>query len=217
MRIHSRFKDYYDSVVQHGADPTLHYNRHATDVDAMPFLGFLPSWQDRDFFHDRRERGVVVNFFVVGFCGKLYPGARTTCIGQGSFSYVYDAEELVQLYFSASYERIFKRNKGEVQRIRERMTVRPMASDAFRAIEAPVFKVYTEYGDQRTLKVITNPFLRELEFYRVVDPYTAFQEISQYLGNELARQPETGDVPDKYKIAQHGFDKWSFRKLPQAV
>ena len=38
--------------------------------------------------------------------------------------------------------------------------------------------------------------------------------ISGVLGN---KEKEIVQVEDKYKIAQHGFDKWSFRKEPEKM
>ena len=37
-----------------------------------------------------------------------------------------------------------------------------------------------------------------------------------FLGGVLGnKEKEIVEVADKYKIAQHGFDKWSFRKEPK--
>lgn len=82
--------------------------------------------------------------------------------------------------------------------------------DIFIELQAPLFQIYY---NERALALNGNIRLRDFQFYKIVDAFTAFQEISMYIGNHLARQPEPGDVPDKYRIAQHGFDPdWSFRK-----
>ena len=53
------------------------------------------------------------------------------------------------------------------------------------------------------------------EFYKVIDAFTAFQEISMFIGGVLGiGEKEIVEIEDKYKIGQHGFDKWSFRKEP---
>lgn len=57
--------------------------------------------------------------------------------------------------------------------------------------------------------------LREMEFAKAVDPYTAFQEISMWKGGVLpADGPQTVEITDdKVKIAKHGFHHpTSFRK-----
>jgi hypothetical protein len=59
--------------------------------------------------------------------------------------------------------------------------------------------------------------LKDIQFYRAVDPYTAFQEIEMYLGGIVPRPGAmTANIEDKYRVEQHGFDKWSFRKMPQS-
>lgn len=67
-----------------------------------------------------------------------------------------------------------------------------------------------------TYRIQRNPSLKELGFYQVKQPFEAFQELSMFLGGVMG----TGDRPmvqltDKEVHAKHGFDKWSFRKLPE--
>jgi hypothetical protein len=55
--------------------------------------------------------------------------------------------------------------------------------------------------------------LRPFEFQRIVDPYTAFQELSMYIGGILGNlNPKVPDVSNEDLIVAKGFDKWSFRK-----
>ncbi len=57
-----------------------------------------------------------------------------------------------------------------------------------------------------------NPNLGKIKFQQVIDPYTAFQEIEMYLGNNLAKQMDPDvKMSDEVKAEIHGFDKWSFR------
>lgn len=60
--------------------------------------------------------------------------------------------------------------------------------------------------------VTLDPELKSLGFATVVDPYTAFQEISMYLTNVIGiPENPTVDVDDASKIAKHGYDERSFR------
>ena len=66
-------------------------------------------------------------------------------------------------------------------------------------------------------RIIVDPCLADFNFQRVVDPYTAFQEISMFVGGVLA---DTRDPPspmtDKEKVVSHGLDPvYGFRKPPQ--
>jgi hypothetical protein len=59
--------------------------------------------------------------------------------------------------------------------------------------------------------------LRAMEFYKAADAFSLFQKISQWVGGVL---PSTANQmveikDDLIKVHKHGFDKWSFRKLPQ--
>lgn len=56
--------------------------------------------------------------------------------------------------------------------------------------------------------------LKDIGFQSALDPYTAFQELSMWVGGTLsANGPNTVTITDdKVKIAKHGFDKTSFRK-----
>ena len=215
MKLHGK-RDFYDSVVQFGADPTLHYNRESKDVDPDLLLQFIPDWRNTRLYSART--GLEARFFLIGFCGTVYPGAQVL---RSPFKYVYGQDELLALQGDLNNwfwpgRRLSKWRKEQIEGMRQHFRTREIPTEAFRLIQAPIFKIYTDgyIGDSDDRRAITNPLLRELEFYRIVPPYDAFQRISQYLSNELAHQPETGDVPDKYKIGQHGYDKWSFRKQP---
>ena len=71
----------------------------------------------------------------------------------------------------------------------------------------------TYRGDECLVK---NPTLMDYQFYKVFDPYSAYQEISMFLGNQLCNTKEA-EVPvgDDIVLAESkGYDKWSFRKEP---
>ena len=64
-------------------------------------------------------------------------------------------------------------------------------------------------------KIVYNACLKDLEFFRLFDTYTAFQEISMFLGGLAVPLKEIPHVPDKIMVGAKGFDQWSFRKPPQ--
>ena len=64
----------------------------------------------------------------------------------------------------------------------------------------------------RGFDVQLNCELKKVQFYKVMDAFTIYQEIYMYVdgclsspGNQLI------EIDDKYKIEGHGFDKYSFR------
>lgn len=63
--------------------------------------------------------------------------------------------------------------------------------------------------------ITVNPCIKDLKFYKVMDPYLCFQEVDSYICGKLAfPQNAMVEIEDKYRIEQHGFDKHSFRKAP---
>ena len=64
-------------------------------------------------------------------------------------------------------------------------------------------------------KMIFNASLKDYEFFRVVEPYTAFQEIQMFMSNLAVPLKPIPEIPDKIMVDIKGFDKWSFRKMPK--
>jgi len=58
--------------------------------------------------------------------------------------------------------------------------------------------------------------LKDIGFMRALDTYTAFQELSMFVGGVMARpgKPMVEITDDKVIAAKHGFDNWSFRRMP---
>ena len=83
--------------------------------------------------------------------------------------------------------------------------------DVFRYFDAPIIVVFTSNGATRA---VVNERLNKFSFARVVDPFTAFQELSMFIGNNLAHVNDPDDLvmTDVQRAASKGFDKWSFRK-----
>tara|TARA_R110000868_G_scaffold9620_6_gene47603 strand:- start:35549 stop:36283 length:735 start_codon:yes stop_codon:yes gene_type:complete len=55
--------------------------------------------------------------------------------------------------------------------------------------------------------------LGNMEFYRALPGFEAFQRIEQWISGVLPEnQNPTVEITDNMRAAKHGFDKWSFRK-----
>ena len=99
------------------------------------------------------------------------------------------------------------------------------ATKWFREFHTPIFAwgsygidIYARWHGTLDKKnsFIVNPILRDYQFARVIDPYTAFQEIQMYVSGVLGVNKDGTEFPstEKEKVAQHGMDKWSFRRPP---
>ena len=63
--------------------------------------------------------------------------------------------------------------------------------------------------------LIINPNLKDLNFCRIVDSFTAFQEIAMYVGGVIPKDgPDMVDISNDMMIAKKGFNDASFRKMP---
>lgn len=64
--------------------------------------------------------------------------------------------------------------------------------------------------------IIKNPILKEFDFQKIVNPYEAMQEIEMYIGRLAVNNvPKMPVGSDKVIAESKGFDKWSFRKMPE--
>jgi hypothetical protein len=241
MLIIAKKKDYYDGVVgTMGVDKTLVYNRETIEFenDDMPFpfkskRGFWGVKHRENPFHELAYHSIKKEFknvcdehahFVVGFCGKLYIGWKLY-----TGSPVYPYEVTTTITYDNEYIKTILEQKSWHGNLEDSINnvLNFDALQIFRDLKVPVFIYDGDYGrlyfDKKRYsynnhhpKFFINPLLKDYEFYKVFDSFQAFQEVSMFMGGVLGnREKDIVVVEDKYKIAQHGFDKWSFRKMPE--
>lgn len=242
MLILTKKKDYYDGVAgTTGIDKTIVYDRQIIEVEEKDIPTFFAKKRYRfgrndqtpvhnlDYYHIKKELRTVYpecSSFIVGFCGKLYLGWKLYSEGKvlpygGKeliTTFTYDADNMAKLLETETWDG--RKFVDDVNLI-----VNQNAIDLCREFNSPVFIYDGDYGrtslsrycyGNRHPKFIINPLLKEYQFYKVFDAVQAFQEIQMFISGVLGnREKEIVEVADKYKIAQHGFDKWSFRKEPE--
>jgi len=228
MRIISRFQDYYDRGMAHGADharaflrETFEYSEQSSTCPIPSHLAPLTELLKSDMSAGRAS----LSPFLIAFAGKLYPGVRCHVTGsaadappsQSSAEIVYDKESLFRFCVAHSIDLnkkgLFDR-RTQAQRFQAFFDLRgtttgagPLTTEGI-AIAVAVAR--------RPGHVLVNPALKPFEFFRVFDAWQAYQELDMYLGSLAA--PDTKppvQVSDPDRIKQHGFDKQSFRKRPQ--
>lgn len=228
MRILSRFHDYYDRAMAHGADhsrvfvrDTIEYSGASQDSPVpeylSKFLGLVKGGGD----HGK----VRFQAFLVAFAGKLYPGIHAYVLGSGDpingtgntvSEFFYDQESF--LAFAEQYNvnldrKYFMDQQTAAQRYASFFALKGSTAEAATFAEhgiAMAIATRRNHGE-----VLVNPQLKAVEFFRVLDAWQAYQELDMYLGALAA--PDTKppvQVADKDRIAQHGFDRQSFRKRP---
>ncbi len=240
MYIITKKKDYYDGVAgTTGIDKTIIYDRQIVEIeenDHPKVFRKYSAWSNKNpspFYKlgnidVKKELRVVYEhaaIFIIGFCGKLYVGCKLYSVGKNKLPYggkelittiTYDLDCLKNIIETYAWSGNFEDNLNYI------LTYNPI--EFFREFNAPVFVYDNDYGRtyvpigswRNNRKFIINPLLKEYEFYKVFNAVQAFQEISMFLSGVLGtEEKEIVEVADKYKIAGRGFDKWSFRKMPE--
>jgi len=236
MRIISKFHDYYDSVTSFGQDPSLVYNRETSKVKYIDRDKRFPKMYLEFCFRNRTSREWWdYRSAYIGFCGKIYPAIFNL---NNEYFFTYDS------FFKHLSENFPKRiedfltgkrngyfwNKNLVKN-NEKSTKEFFDNvvsnvEIFQKLKTPVFSfgyvIPKENGyyknDVTEYELTLNPMLRELGFQSKVDPFTAYQEISMFLGGVIG-QPEkdTIDISDKDMLYKKGFDMFSFKRAPGKI
>ena len=217
MYIISKFHDYYDGVMRTGIDKTIVYNRHEQVIDDVIInlpesFHYLMKYDIHDNIREYIPKHKnLYEVFLIGFCGKPYIGWRFYFKEDNNvFNYnfnekiVYDLNELKKYLKFKTYNDNIENNINSIKN-QDFLNI-------FRKYNTPVF-VYEHYRccDNKTL--IINPQLKKYQFFKIFDSYGAFQEIQMFISGVLGnKEKEIVEVGEKYKVEQHGFNKWSFRR-----
>lgn len=244
MLIITKRKDYYDGVAgTTGIDKTIVYDRQMIEFDDLrkaPKVFHIDKYDSNlvknnpfyrlgntDLITEFKKKYPHDSYFIIGFCGKLYLGWKLYSeVKRINYS---DSNAKIDIIYSVDdIKKIFKPFAwwGTFSDVVDHV-LNYDAMPIFRELNTPCF-VYDEdykrtdvdfdkpWHNKKKKMFVINPLLKEYEFYKVFDTFQAFQEIQMFIGGVLGnREKDIVVVEDKYKIAQHGFDKWSFRKEPQ--
>jgi hypothetical protein len=231
MRIISDFHDYYDTVQATGQDQTLIYFRKREEVSVPRYSLPVIEWS---IWLNRNDRRIQVEEHVVGFCGKIYPVIVLTQIALNKSAICYNLDEVDSFFESNCRKKEVEqyRTKGKRrgsgwlslfcrEAFEKHFAECAEKKDAFVEVffesRCPVWigTLLERSWRKRTGKIDYNASLKELEFFRLFDTYTAFQEIAMFLGGLAVPLKEIPRVPDKIMVGIKGFDEWSFRRPPR--
>lgn len=241
MLIVSKFHDYYDSALSGGVDKTIVYERHTIEdeIEAKIDNDFYPHIPLHDYFNR-----IIIGFCGKMYYG-LQPDPTMFTDEEKEFSKVtyWSTKELLsQKVFHNRFDKVLDKDANRYSRwanwedntIRQEID-RFFAGNAtekyshiftdnklvcFRATPAGSYTTYLRQVhrdiSKRTLAIIINPELKPLNFVKVIDPYTALQEIMMYisgvLGSPNRPMVQIGDIDI---LEGKGFDKkTSFRRGP---
>ena len=210
--------------VAHPLDPLMEKEFYTNLIYRAPRL---EGWSnnDRDF-----------SAYIFMFCGKIYVGLKVkTKIKDINSEYVWawsydDVAKIIEEHGTKREKRLWNSKKHDKEDrwryFRYKFTNKRHMEElfSFNGIERndaidfhhdtgiPVMLIITE-DKGKGARLIYNPVLADHEFYKVLDAYQAFQEISMFISGVLGgNSPKMVEISNKDKIHKHGFDKFSFRK-----
>lgn len=241
MKIISNFRDYYDSILLYGTDPKLLYYRNTDEIKfnlldiyeknkinvphIFKFDNDFPYNRGVDYFN--KKINIATNYFYIFFCGKLYIGIYTTltdlekfncsCYDDYVFNFIHYSVESLSKWIINKLGNEIKNNKEYIKYIKDitnELTYLysniKISNNLFIKFNTPIFLIDKFAWED----IIINPQLKSYDFMKVKNPFEAFQEISEYIGNIFGVPGnKIININDRSKIIKHGFDKWSFRKM----
>ena len=172
----------------------------------------------------------------VGFCGKVYPLLKfnwTERVHQEHSQCAYNTDDIIKIL--KAYDKCNKTKKlanflnkpdkkrrwsyyadrtqfkfESMQKYFDKWTGSELFGDYFIEHNIPTFSIIPE-----SKKLILNSRLLDYEFQKIMDSYTAYQEIEMFMGGVLGLiEPDITNIEDKYLAEAKGFDEWSFKTIP---
>lgn len=221
MRIIAKKSDYYDAIMKTGMDREVVYVRETKQVELDKKFGLDYLSSRHVGYSDGVNRGShSVHLCFLGYCGYVFKvyivehKPRDLFYKRVFYNYEEFKGYMLESGFGSKYD--FSTSRwwpGSYQKFDEQNT-KPLI-ELFHQHNTPLFLISSENRDGKKQKLTLGPILKDLEFQRQKDPYTAYQDIFQYVAGHLNRPENTMvKISDKDKIHKHGFDKWSFRKMP---
>ena len=248
MRIISKVRDYYDCGQAYGQDPELVYLRRPDEYILMPGDKWIDRLEDLRDEMPAASRNPTLERFVIGFCGRTYPGWKLYWHGMVGDKHtrleriLYHPADFIEVFKYKPIQKAFPRFMEKPKRRMSLWSRRQMANTSFEAVRhayndnfgyedffdlfietnSPIW-IYHPALDSRCRSprrkgtfIKINDRLDPYNFYRVIDPYTAYQELSMFVGGVLRRaEPIMASVSDASMLKKKGFHEYSFKTRPK--
>lgn len=210
MKIFDSRRDIYDGMQSYGTDPKLVYERDKKIGEfIIPHQGSWNSPQEfeipyRDYISDEN---ITLKHMLLGVAGRFIP-----LVTDSNDKFFYSAEDVLDWKYSLKRNHCRDRSDHKDKELDTFFnTYNNFKSDKY-FIQLGVPLLTVKKGERNSIIIITpNPILNDYNYGKIQDPFTLYQDIAVYLGNTLVKEKQPSDIPDNYKVTQHGFDKYSFR------
>lgn len=169
--------------------------------------------------------------FFVGFCGQFYPMLRFRVnddpMEEAEYEYLYSEQSVRECLDRAPFNNKFIRDrvdqalfsphrKTDLELALMFVSKGPVRCiEPFTELRTPNLVICLNSKSSLEAPLVINACLSELKFGRCVDAYTAFQELSMFIGGVIGvGEPETLEISDRHMRDAKGFDDRSFKKPP---
>lgn len=201
-------RDYYDSCSAYGVDETQVLVRNPEKVVLGDYCwlryGDTPTLTNICYDHSYGQPCISKSRSLLFFCGEAY-NIYVKTVG-------YDVTIAVTGSGQPSKEFQEKALFGEhIDNYTIPDNIKTQLKEYAHQLKCPYF-ILTVEARQVVLK--TWPVLSDINFQKIVDPFTAYQEVQAYMFGVLGgNEKQIVEISDKSKLTKHGFDvKSSFRK-----
>lgn len=190
MRIISKFKDYYDGVQGLGIDLSTVFLRETKVYNYKK-----PICHGLDRLRCYKSLPFSWYTYDIVFCNKPYQIHKLIKRHDHEEKHYFSSERDVNTFLGINYKDSF--NHG----------YNIFLNKTFDYDEPIVI-----FPPDQIVEKIINGNLGDIHFQKIKDPYTAFQEINQFITNRANPEPFVPELTNKDKISSKGFDlKYSFR------
>lgn len=227
MKIKSDFRDYYDAVQKEGQNQEFVYLRYEQKTVSPGISSLL-----RNYINYHNSAFYKKTHAII-FCGKLYHVLEIFNASGTEKAICYsfdDVDKFVEEHTKPKEYELwanpvrryrdsnkFSNLKREIQNFyqsSEKDIKSSVTKKYLDQVKAPIVLIYNRKNplNEQEHVTIENARINHLEFFRIFDAYSAYQEISMWLGNQASPEKEIPKLDDKTMSEIKGFDKWSFRK-----
>lgn len=229
MKIISKFKDYYDGIVNSvGIDSNIIFERYEThEKEFIIKYLYTPTYEDKSNYYNNKtnwER-MFYSFSLVGFCGKIYPVLQIntyyTTYGpnKDTVEYIYDIEKIKQTYLNCfDQKNTYTAHNHNWDKFISQTNNKQLLNIFLdkKVISFHIHKTgnlsWVE-GAYTIGSVTYNNILKDIHFFKLVDAFTAFNEISIFVAEQLNTEINEFNMSDKQMVVSKGFDPvYGFRK-----
>ena len=180
---------------------------------------YYRQWEDVFKYFDNQ-------LMFVGFCGKIYISvmfdlneALPIKLGGKHQQFCYstkDFDKIFKKFTTKSEKKSYIKSKqfGNILKfMKTQLSENPVEinNNLFFKYKTPCFVIIPSKWQKLEDKFIISPTLKNYQFTKVFDPYTAFQEIEMFLGGVLGENKEPSTIDDKSMLYKKGFNNMSFK------